>query len=81
MGAAFPGVIHLIARYQDRPREGLIENVMAGGDSAARGLIAGMIFGAASGREAVAEDWLTNLNDRRAIEGDLDALAKLRADR
>ena len=81
VGAAFPGVIHLIARYQDRPREGLIENVMAGGDSAARGLIAGMIFGAASGREAVAEDWLTNLNGRRAIEGDLDALAKLRADR
>lgn len=77
VAAAFPGVIHLITKYQDQPREGLIENVMAGGDSAARGLIAGMIFAAASGLEAVAEDWLTGLNGRRAIEADLDVLATL----
>jgi ADP-ribosylglycohydrolase len=74
VAAAVPGVVHLIAKYQDQPQEGLIENVMAGGDSAARGLIAGMVFGAFSGREAVAQAWLTELNNLGKIEGYLDAL-------
>jgi ADP-ribosylglycohydrolase len=72
---AFPGVVHLIAKYQDKPRIGLVENVMAGGDSAARGMIAGMIFGAFSGREAVEPDWVAGLNDRRQIESYLDRLS------
>jgi ADP-ribosylglycohydrolase len=50
---AFPGAVHLIVKYQDNPRQGLIENVMAGGDSAARGLIAGMVFGAYAGMDAI----------------------------
>lgn len=62
VAAAFPGVVHLIAKYQDNPREGLIENVMAGGDSAARGLIAGMVFGAYSGMDAIAKEWASELN-------------------
>jgi ADP-ribosylglycohydrolase len=74
VAAAFPGVIHLIAKYQDDPRNGLIENVMAGGDSAARGLIAGMIFGAFSGMDAVVPDWVNNLTNIRTIESLLDQL-------
>jgi ADP-ribosylglycohydrolase len=73
--AAFPGVIHLIAKYQDDPRTGLIENVMAGGDSAARGLVAGMIFGAFSGMEAVSQDWVAGLNALPRIESYLERLS------
>jgi len=74
VSAAFSGVVHLIARYQENPREGLIENVMAGGDSAARGLIAGMVFGAFSGKGAIAEEWVSDLNCAGAIVRYLDAL-------
>ena len=49
--AAFPCLVHLIARYEDNLKEGLIENAMAGGDSAGRGLMVGMILGAHLGIE------------------------------
>ena len=74
VSAGFPGVVHLIARYQENPREGLIENVMAGGDSAARGLIAGMVFGAFSGMDAIAKEWVSDLNCAGTIERCLEAL-------
>jgi ADP-ribosylglycohydrolase len=59
--AAFPCVIHLIARYEDNLRLALIENAMAGGDSAGRGLVAGMILGAHRGLDAIPQRWLTEL--------------------
>jgi ADP-ribosylglycohydrolase len=59
--AAFPCVIHLIAKYEENLSQGLIENAMAGGDSAGRGLIAGMILGAHLGLEAIPPRWLTEL--------------------
>lgn len=59
--AAFPGVIHLICKYEDRLKDALIENVMAGGDSAARGMITGMILGAHNGIEAIPERWLNEM--------------------
>ena len=46
---AFPGVIHLIAKYESDLKEALIQSVMAGGDSAARGMMVGMVLGAHSG--------------------------------
>lgn len=67
VGAAFPGVIHLVARYEDNLRDALIENVMAGGDSAARGMIAGMLLGAFHGLAAIPESWLTKLSAREKI--------------
>ena len=76
VSAGFPGVVHLIAKYQDNPREGLIENVMAGGYSAARGLIAGMVFGAFSGKEAIDSRWASDLNRGDEIQGYLNALAQ-----
>jgi ADP-ribosylglycohydrolase len=57
--AAFPATIHLIAAYEDRLEEGLIQNVMAGGDSAGRGLLAGLVLGAWGGPAAIPDRWLS----------------------
>ena len=59
--AAFPGVIHLIAKYETDLKQALVENVMAGGDSAGRGLIVGMLLGAYLGMAAIPPDWLTDM--------------------
>ena len=59
--AAFPCVIHLIARYEDNLSQGLIENAMAGGDSSGRGLVAGMILGAHLGLGVIPQRWLSEL--------------------
>ncbi|MBW2412566.1 MAG: ADP-ribosylglycohydrolase family protein [Deltaproteobacteria bacterium] len=59
--AAFPGVIHLIAKYENDLKQALVENVMAGGDSAARGLIVGMVLGAHLGMDAVPQAWIKNM--------------------
>lgn len=58
---AFPAVLHIIVRHQESLREALVENVMAGGDSAARGLLVGMVLGAHLGLEAVPEEWIKDL--------------------
>jgi len=65
--AAFPCVVHLIARYENNLREGLIENVMAGGDSAGRGLIVGMILGAHLGIDAIPQKWISELKSYQEI--------------
>ena len=59
--AAFPCVIHLIAKYEDNLKEGLVENAMAGGDSAGRGLTVGMVLGAHLGIDAIPPKWLSDL--------------------
>lgn len=43
---AFPGICHLLLRYPQDPATALIENASAGGDSAARGMILGLVYGA-----------------------------------
>ncbi len=58
---AFPCVIHLIARYEENLSQCLIENAMAGGDSAGRGLVAGMVLGAHLGLGAIPQRWLSEL--------------------
>jgi ADP-ribosylglycohydrolase len=65
--AAFPCVVHLIARYEDNLAEGLTENAMAGGDSASRGLIVGMILGAHRGIDAIPQKWLSDLKSYQEI--------------
>ncbi len=61
IAAALPGAIHLILTYPTDLQTALIENVMAGGDSAARGLVAGMILGGALGEAAIPRDWLEGM--------------------
>lgn len=74
INAALPGVVHLVLRYGDDLREGLMANVMAGGDSAARGMAAGMLLGAAGGMKALPGQWLEDLKTRSHIDQLLDSL-------
>jgi ADP-ribosylglycohydrolase len=67
IAAALPGAIHLVVTYPDDLKTALIENVMAGGDSAARGLVAGMILGAHLGPEALPVKWLNSLTRKAHI--------------
>jgi len=58
---AFPGTVHLIARYEEDLREALVQCVMSGGDSASRGMIVGMVLGAHLGEMAIPGDWISGL--------------------
>jgi len=60
----FPSVLFLLVRYPDSLEEALIENTMAGGDSAARGLLVGLVLGAALGESAVPSRWIEGLRAR-----------------
>jgi ADP-ribosylglycohydrolase len=70
IGAAFPAVIHLIGSYPDDLKAALVENVMAGGDSAARGMLTGMVLGAHLGTAAIPTSWLSGM----AAYSDISAL-------
>lgn len=74
ISSALPGVIHLVTSYEDDLETALVENVMAGGDSAARGLAAGMILGARNGCEAIPASWL---NEMRAAPEIIEHLEKM----
>ncbi|WP_136796540.1 MULTISPECIES: ADP-ribosylglycohydrolase family protein [Desulfosediminicola] len=70
--AALPGAVHLICAYQDNLQEALVQNVMAGGDSAARGMIVGMILGAYQGLDGLEQNWLKEMRATEAINNYLD---------
>jgi ADP-ribosylglycohydrolase len=68
--AGLPGAVHLITRHADDFKTAMVENVMAGGDSSARGMIAGMVLGAAHGLAAIPDAWQTGMTAGKQI-GDL----------
>jgi len=72
---AFPGVVHLIAKYEKDLKEALVEAVMAGGDSAARGMAVGMVLGAHLGEEGLRRQWISALKRREQILDLLDKIA------
>ena len=74
MQGAFLGVVHIALKHEADPATGLVDNVMAGGDSCARGLAVGMLFGARHGLGWMPERWLAPLSARAEIEAALDAL-------
>jgi len=59
--AALPGTLHLIAKYEDNLKEGLVENIMAGGDSSARGMFLGFLLGAYNDPDTIPEQWLDDM--------------------
>jgi ADP-ribosylglycohydrolase len=76
--AAFPGVIHLITKYESDLKQALVENVMAGGDSAGRGLIVGMVLGAHLGMDAIPQKWLTDMKAYLQIVDMLSIIDRVR---
>ena len=67
-------MVHLIAKYENNLEEALIQAVMAGGDSAARGMLVGMVLGAHLGPESLPEKWVSELAKRREIEALLEGI-------
>jgi ADP-ribosylglycohydrolase len=73
--SAFPGVVQIVARYETDLREALVQNVMAGGDSAARGMAIGMLLGAHLGEEFIPADWLAQMERAGEIRTLLEKLS------
>jgi ADP-ribosylglycohydrolase len=71
---ALPATVHLLVSYPDDYPEAMIANTAAGGDSAARGLLAGMVLGSHLGFSAIPDKWVAPLVHRERIEA---ALGKL----
>lgn len=65
--AGLPSAVHLIARYADDYKQAMVENVMAGGDSSARGILAGMVLGAVHGMTAIPESWVAGMTAGQRI--------------
>ena len=65
---ALPSVLAILLKHGEDPETALIENVMAGGDSAARGMVLGTLLGAAHGRRAIPERWTCALRARPQVE-------------
>ncbi|MGL5019987.1 MAG: ADP-ribosylglycohydrolase family protein, partial [Luteolibacter sp.] len=65
---AFPGVCHLLMRHPDDLAAALTASVEAGGDSAARGMILGMVHGAKPDAKPLPEHWLTGLHGYGEIQ-------------
>lgn len=68
MKSAFHGVIHFTVKYEEDPQEGIIQNVMAGGDSCARGLMLGLLLGARHGAPAFAPQWKADLRIAQSLQ-------------
>lgn len=64
---AFPGICHLLLRHSEDPAAALIENATAGGDSAARGMILGLVYGARFPVATLPKEWFSGLNARDEI--------------
>ncbi len=75
---ALPAVIHLVCRYEKDLKEALIQNVMAGGDSAARGMASGMILGAHLGMDSLPPEWMDGMKKANEINNLLDRIDEKR---
>jgi len=59
--------IHLLINHHNNFEELLKVNLLAGGDSAARGMLAGMVLGARYGFESIKPSWIEELNEYEAL--------------
>ncbi len=64
---AFPAVIQLLARHEDNLAEALIDGIMAGGDSAARGILVGAVMAAHHGWDAIPSEWVAGIKSRQHL--------------
>jgi len=71
-----PGALHLILKYEDDYAEAMKQNVYAGGDSCARGMVAGMILGAYNGIESIPSQWRDTLKTKERIASYLEVFSE-----
>ena len=62
MHQALPACLLLLSRHGHDYKEAMVQNVMAGGDSATRGIVVGGLLGYIHGLNAVPEAWRNALN-------------------
>lgn len=74
ISSALPGAVYAVLKNEDSLEEAFIETVMAGGDSAARGMAVGMIHGAYLGKDKIPSRWLEKLTRYKQILTALDEL-------
>jgi len=65
---ALPAVFLILLKHGADFENALVQNVMAGGDSAARGKVLGILLGAAHGVRAIPERWIEHISARAQIE-------------
>jgi len=61
ISSALPSVLYLTIKHGSEIETAFIENAMAGGDNCARGLVLGMLLGAANGMASIPNHWVENL--------------------
>jgi ADP-ribosylglycohydrolase len=71
IGGAFPITIAVAFRHESDPVAALSANAMLGGDSAARGLLLGLLMGARHGVAAFPAEWISGLRALGEIEAKL----------
>jgi len=74
INAALPGAVYTVLKNQDSLEKALIETVMAGGDSSARGMAVDMLMGAYHGSDKIPAHWLRKLKKYEIILADLEKL-------
>jgi ADP-ribosylglycohydrolase len=65
---AFPSALYLIVKYKEDFLKAMQENILAGGDSAGRGMLIGMVLGASLGIKKIPNTLVNSLNERECIE-------------
>ncbi len=65
---AFPVICHLLLRHPEDAVKALTTNAETGGDSAARALLMGMVYGALPNATPLPGDWITGLRARAEIQ-------------
>ncbi|MEM9478334.1 MAG: alpha/beta fold hydrolase [Verrucomicrobiota bacterium] len=73
---AFAAAVFVLLKHGHSFEEALIENTMAGGDSAARGMLIGAVLGAEHGKQAIPVSWIEGLNAREKINAGLGETPK-----
>lgn len=71
---AFQGVVQLIARHENALAEAFVDSAMAGGDSAARNMLVGVVLGAHGGIAALPAEWLEGMKAKGKIESLVDKI-------
>ena len=73
ISSALPSVLYLALKHGDDIESAFIENAMAGGDNCARGLVLGILLGAANGISSIPEHWIADLKSAKFLDQFLKA--------